>query len=110
MFVNRENESEDDEEEDDDDEESESSQGESADENEVAKVESENKFIIEKMSSLEKAMSSLGTETPSIDSKIMNLLKNVTAADFLQYPSPERFLALEKNKTEEILNEVKVCG
>ncbi|KAG8311752.1 hypothetical protein J6590_037362 [Homalodisca vitripennis] len=43
----------------------------------------------------------------SVEKAMMNLLKKVTAADFLQFPTPERFLALEGNKCQLILDEIK---
>uniref|UniRef100_A0A1B6KVR9 Ran-GTPase activating protein 1 C-terminal domain-containing protein n=1 Tax=Graphocephala atropunctata TaxID=36148 RepID=A0A1B6KVR9_9HEMI len=43
----------------------------------------------------------------SVEDAMMKLLKKVTVTDFLQFPTPERFLALEGNKCQQILDEIK---
>ncbi|XP_054276197.1 ran GTPase-activating protein 1 [Macrosteles quadrilineatus] len=44
----------------------------------------------------------------SVETEMLNLLKNVTAADFLQSPSPVMFLALRANKSQQIMDEIQV--
>jgi len=69
--------------------------------------EQNNKKEKEFTNGMKKEQTSQNSRT-SLESEMLNLLKNVTAADFLQSPTPVMFLALRTNKTQQILDEIQV--